>query len=639
ISGINYVYRDCPFVGLKQKGASEACEVNINCPEGANWGDEKRGVALISIVIGANSYLCSGSLVNNTSQDCVPYFLSAYHCGEGASASDFNQWGFYFGYWASTCTGTTAYYEKLITGATKKAEAANTPGSKSDMLLLQLSNNNFGTTYQRYYNGWNRASTASGGGVCIHHPAGDMMKISTYTSTPTTYYTTHWLVYWAATVTDHGVTEGGSSGSPLFDNNGRVIGTLTGGTSYCTAQSDPDIYGKFSYHWDQNGTTASARLKDWLDPTNTGVTTLDGVYYPCSGTGVTAQFTGNPTTVVEGGSVAFTNQSTGSITSWTWSFPGGSPSSFNGQNPPAITYSTAGSYNVSLVVSDGTNNDTELKTNYITVIPAGTGGCDTLRYPLAGTEMIYGAQPGGYLSGNNGYGDLAKVDYFDSYAPATQIDGALIKFGVATGNGTCRVAVWNGTSGSPGTMIGYKDVNISQIITDVNNTQYTSVTFTTPITIPGAFFLGVVLPTSAGDTVAIITNDDGESSPNTAWEQWSDNSWYAYDDASSWGMSMSHAISPVVCSSGTGLQSAESANISVFPNPAENYVMVSGQQKLGDVKIMIIDITGEVIEVIEMNNCSDNAMKIDLSNYASGVYYINVTSGKNTVSQKLTIIK
>jgi PKD repeat protein len=80
-----------------------------------------------------------------------------------------------------------------------------------------------------------------------------------------------------------------------------------------------------------------------------------------------AAFTANPTTICSGGTVSFTNQSSGLPTSWLWSFPGGTPGSFNGQNPPSITYSTAGTYNVTLTVSDGSTTDVETKTGYIAV--------------------------------------------------------------------------------------------------------------------------------------------------------------------------------------------------------------------------------------------------------------------------------
>ena len=113
-----------------------------------------------------------------------------------------------------------------------------------------------------------------------------------------------------------------------------------------------------------------------------GITSKGGKVYPCwtdnrgglymtyvspYELGLNAGFGADDTEICAGSSVNFTNSSTGSPTSWNWSFPGGSPSSYNGQNPPAITYNSPGNYSVSLTVSDGSENDTETKTNYITV--------------------------------------------------------------------------------------------------------------------------------------------------------------------------------------------------------------------------------------------------------------------------------
>ncbi|MBT8260841.1 MAG: T9SS type A sorting domain-containing protein, partial [Bacteroidia bacterium] len=81
-----------------------------------------------------------------------------------------------------------------------------------------------------------------------------------------------------------GDTEGGSSGSALFNNNGQVIGKLSGGVAIdCLVNFEDNfnLYGKMSYSWDSNGTIAAFRLKDWLDPDDTGAVTLDGVYFPC----------------------------------------------------------------------------------------------------------------------------------------------------------------------------------------------------------------------------------------------------------------------------------------------------------------------------------------------------------------------
>ncbi|RLD46249.1 MAG: hypothetical protein DRI88_07820, partial [Bacteroidetes bacterium] len=82
---------------------------------------------------------------------------------------------------------------------------------------------------------------------------------------------------------------------------------------------------------------------------------------------LTAQFTGTPQTVCSGGSVSFTDQSLGTPTSWTWTFDGGTPASYSGQNPPPIVYNSVGSYDVTLEVGDGSTTNSLTLTNYITV--------------------------------------------------------------------------------------------------------------------------------------------------------------------------------------------------------------------------------------------------------------------------------
>lgn len=88
---------------------------------------------------------------------------------------------------------------------------------------------------------------------------------------------THWRVTWAQTQTNWGVTEGGSSGSPLFNPDGLIVGQLTGGTASCNHATSPDYYGKFSYSWDQSDTLPEHQLKPWLDPINMGVLALEGI--------------------------------------------------------------------------------------------------------------------------------------------------------------------------------------------------------------------------------------------------------------------------------------------------------------------------------------------------------------------------
>ncbi len=87
----------------------------------------------------------------------------------------------------------------------------------------------------------------------------------------------------------------------------------------------------------------------------------------CSINAPIANFSASPTSGCNSLVVTFTDLSAGTPTTWNWSFPGGAPAAFVGQNPPPITYATPGNYTVTLVVSNVSGNDTEVKTNYIVV--------------------------------------------------------------------------------------------------------------------------------------------------------------------------------------------------------------------------------------------------------------------------------
>jgi len=188
-----------------------------------------------------------------------------------------NYWVFYFNYEATSCSGTSPQYSNhTVTGCTLVAcDTYGSTNTGSDFYLVKFKNN-VPASYNPYYNGWSRSTSVSNSGVCIHHPNGDIKKISTYQNTLSSGYTTHWSVRWVATANGHGVTEGGSSGSPLFNSNGKIIGTLTGGGSDCDATDQADYYGKFSYHWASNGSTSNKQLKPWLDPINSNPTEING---------------------------------------------------------------------------------------------------------------------------------------------------------------------------------------------------------------------------------------------------------------------------------------------------------------------------------------------------------------------------
>ncbi|MBL0062753.1 MAG: trypsin-like peptidase domain-containing protein [bacterium] len=266
IMTVNHGYRDV-FSRQRDRaldafGSSGSCNNNINCPEGAAWQDEKRGVAMI---LSGGSRICTGSLVNNTAANQTPYFLTAFHCLGGEAS-----WVFMFNYESASCSNVDGPTSQTVANATLRAS-----WSTSDFALLQLSSTP-PATYNPYYNGWNRVNSPGTSSICIHHPSGDIKKISFDNNAPTNsgWYTTgdnHWkILNW-----EDGTTEPGSSGSPLFDQSSRIIGQLHGGDATC-ANNVNDYFGKFAYSW-AGGGTSSTRLSNWLDPNGTAPNTLDGL--------------------------------------------------------------------------------------------------------------------------------------------------------------------------------------------------------------------------------------------------------------------------------------------------------------------------------------------------------------------------
>ncbi|HWB63555.1 MAG TPA: T9SS type A sorting domain-containing protein, partial [Chitinophagales bacterium] len=271
---------------------------NTVCSEGDNWRNQIRSSVRISVVGNDGLGYCSGTLINNTLEDCTPYILSAEHCTEGGvTASEFNQWVFLFNYSSSTCAGTTGPTNQFVSGCKKVSESNDNNGDAgSDFLLLRL-NTLPPSAYNVYYSGWDHSNTAATSGVGIHHPEGDITKISTFTHTATsqswgdTVPNTHWQITWSNTSNGWGVSEPGSSGSAMYNQNGFVVGHLTGGNSCCTLNgcgigSSPfglDLFGKLAFDWASNGVTPEYQLGPWLDPENTGATTLSGMDPPCGG--------------------------------------------------------------------------------------------------------------------------------------------------------------------------------------------------------------------------------------------------------------------------------------------------------------------------------------------------------------------
>lgn len=287
ISDIGHVYRDVKDPNAQEKAGP--CQVDVACsPENVGWEDQIKGVVRLLVTSPQGSGWCSGSMINNTNYDCKQYCLTALHCGVNSNSSHFNQTIFYFNYQRSSCGSGTPSPAQSITGCTKIASSNDGGGSSGpDYMLLEI-NNNIPSSYNIYYNGWSAETGASANGVSIHHPAGDEKKISTYANALQNagwgISGTHWRVFWTGTTNGHGVTEGGSSGSPIFNNEGRIVGQLTGGGSSCNHVPNPiaDLYGKMSVNWNSGPLNPGNALSQYLDPANTGQLVIDGTFVPCA---------------------------------------------------------------------------------------------------------------------------------------------------------------------------------------------------------------------------------------------------------------------------------------------------------------------------------------------------------------------
>lgn len=270
-----------------------------------------------------------------------------------------------------------------------------------------------------------------------------------------------------------------------------------------------------------------------------------------------ANFVGTPTTVVAGNTVAFTDLSTNTPTSWSWTFAGGTPGTATTQNP-VVTYNTPGTYAVTLTATNSAGSDGETKTAYITVITQGGGtlSCDTLSNIQTGdTLTVYGLGPGnGYLTGHNRYNDKAKAQFYPNTS-AIQVTGGLFYFilakTLAPATSTIAVKVWNadGTAGAPGTVLATQNVLISSIAQDIANQDFTAVNFNTPANVTGNYYIGFEMTYITGDTVALVSTQFNSPDPDYGWEQWNDNSWHSFSDVADYPDGFDLVIFPSECTS------------------------------------------------------------------------------------------
>lgn len=288
ISRVMLAYRNVNHIKkYKDFSDSGACQVNINCPDGTPWQTNKLAVSRMLIITPGGAGWCTGQMLTTIQGGFRPYYLTANHCIEDSyDATGTNNVNaiFYWDYEAAGCSNPSSEPASITSsGALLVANKAD-----SDFALFWLLEDPFRDAgFVPSYLGWDPGTSPGAGGACIHHPAGDIKKISLFTQTPGSNAFCDEDLTWNV-VFNHGggqfsSTEPGSSGSALFDNNGRVIGQLWGGTDlgtlFCNPgpecadpEDDRSYYGKFSDSWGDSG-GKRRRLSDWLaTPCNTNTT-------------------------------------------------------------------------------------------------------------------------------------------------------------------------------------------------------------------------------------------------------------------------------------------------------------------------------------------------------------------------------
>lgn len=256
-------------------------------------------------------------------------------------------------------------------------------------------------------------------------------------------------------------------------------------------------------------------------------------------------------TITVGGSVDFFDNSSGLPDTWSWDFGGGgTPGTSTMQNPTGIVFNTIGSYTITLTASNSLGSCNTTLT--INVIPS--SGCDTLsNISDTMTLTIYGSPGGGYVTGVNAYGDLAKAERYSGYSPYTHVTGGQVYlFNVKDGgnSSTLDLVVWDDVGGLPGTELGrasYDLLSIETALGGPGNQGVLNLLFNSPVNVAGAdFFLGVDFASFGnGDTIGVVQNLLSVGS-NTGYEQWNDATWYDMETAWGAGNTFSLYINPLV---------------------------------------------------------------------------------------------
>ena len=660
---------------LKGLNDSGDCNLDVNCSIGDDWEDlknhNKKSVALI--IMGGS--VCSGALINNTENDGTPYFLTANHCYGGDEAT----WAFRFGWISPTnVCATTANSQNGPTNMTISGSTLKSRSSSSDFALVQI-NSSIPSSWDRVFAGWDRSDNTPEFQIGIHHPSGDVMKVCRDDNPAlSTFYNgaSVWEINDATGGWEIGVTEGGSSGSPLFDQNGKIIGQLYAGTAACSGTVDNngwDVYGRLGVSWSGNGSSTN-RLSDWLDPNGSnpayiesyppfqtftidgGITSIDS---PQNGNlsnneNITITLRNFGENDISDFDISFQING-GDIVTETYSGTISSSQSVPYTSNANFDLSAEGDYEieVSILINNDENSDNDSLTESVTNI--GGGDCpDEYSLPTVWRDNFECYDP--YATENIGNWTSYDLDGGTTWG-ANDLDfenesyvGSSIIFNyplaVSTGG---DISVWNTYEGNQGLYFFASGANNT---TFPNNDWMISPEFTIDgVTSPQLSFwaksvtdqyglerfkVGIGNSTNYND-FNIISSGNYIEAP-TSWTL------YEFDLSDYEGQTIRIAINYVGNDSfalqmdsflveGTlGTDNFENSDIQHFYNPISRRLEINSSKILK--KIEIFNLLGQGII---SKNIESNSMSIDLSNFENSIYLVRVYGELGIKSFKLRV--
>ena len=275
VSEVNHDYRGFfrSEPGL-DSGSAFSCMPDALCSE----IDDRLIRSTVLLMIDGTT-TCTGVLVNNTENDGAPYILTAVHC-----LNDSMEYGISRNqeHYITTSGTVVAFfnYNRPVCGTQLKGTEEMTVAEtypraileKRDVALLELREKP-PVYYNIYHAGWNMAESGrTGMHANLHHPAAAVKKYGKTEANLSTVSFSGEIFepesHWEVSSWETGSTHGGSSGSPLFDRNGLVVGTLTGGNSTC--QNPVSDYFTILYKsWESSD--ADNQLKTYLAPNGKGL--------------------------------------------------------------------------------------------------------------------------------------------------------------------------------------------------------------------------------------------------------------------------------------------------------------------------------------------------------------------------------